>query len=105
MFKDVYVRFGDITTKQLHVRYVILSILTLVSSIKLININMFFLLLQATVVERSKVVLEEVALQLPKYPNQGHGFAENTRLQILTETLDQTLSRRPGKVVRAIGNA
>lgn len=40
---------------------------------------MFFLLLQATMVEMSMVVLEEVATQLSRDPNQGRGFDRKCR--------------------------
>ncbi|BBG99236.1 hypothetical protein Prudu_008856 [Prunus dulcis] len=61
---------------------------------------------QTTMVERSQLVLQESASQLPpdtpiEYvdPPQDAGF------QILTETLDQTLRRRPGTYCRGMGNA
>ncbi|BBN70507.1 hypothetical protein Prudu_1492S000400 [Prunus dulcis] len=59
-----------------------------------------------TMVERSQLVLQESASQLPPEtsiesvaPPQDAGF------QISTETLDQTLGRRPGTYCRGMGNA
>ncbi|CAL8163992.1 unnamed protein product [Prunus armeniaca] len=59
-----------------------------------------------TMVKRSQLVLQESASQLPPEtliksvdPPQDAGF------QILTETLDQTLGRRPGTYCRGMGNA
>ncbi|CAL2240100.1 unnamed protein product [Prunus armeniaca] len=78
VFGDVYVRPGNELAESLH----------------------------TTMVERSQLVLQESASQLPPDtpiecvdPPQDAGF------QILTETLDQTLGRRPGTYCRGMGNA
>ncbi|CAL2248336.1 unnamed protein product [Prunus armeniaca] len=62
--------------------------------------------LHAMMLERSQMVLHESASQLPPDtplgsvdPPQDAGF------QTLTETLDQTLGRRPGTYCRGMGNA
>ena len=68
--------------------------------------NSVILIKQTTMVERSQLVLQESASQLPPdtplesvHPPQDAGF------QILMETLDQTLGRRPGTYCRGMGNA
>ncbi|CAL2271139.1 unnamed protein product [Prunus armeniaca] len=78
VFGDVYVRPGNELAESIH----------------------------TTMVERSQLVLQESASQLPPdtplesvHPPQDAGF------QILTETLDQTLGRRPGTYCRGMGNA
>ncbi|CAL9025682.1 unnamed protein product, partial [Prunus brigantina] len=75
IFGDVYVRRGNELVESLH----------------------------TTMVERSQLVLQESASQLPPDtliesvdPPQDAGF------QILTETLDQTLGRRPGTYCRGM---
>ncbi|CAL9004113.1 unnamed protein product, partial [Prunus brigantina] len=78
VFGDVYVRPGNELVESLH----------------------------TTMVERSQLVLQDSASQLPPEtsiesvdPPQDAGF------QILTATLDQTLGRRPGTYCRGMGNA
>ncbi|CAL8992066.1 unnamed protein product [Prunus brigantina] len=78
VFGDVYVRPGNELAESIH----------------------------TTMVERSQLVLQESASQLPSdtpiesvHPPHDAGF------QILTETLDQTLGRRPGTYCRGMGNA
>ncbi|CAL2276881.1 unnamed protein product [Prunus armeniaca] len=78
VFGDVYVRPGNELAESLH----------------------------TMMVERSQLVLQEFASQLPPNtsiesvdPSQDAGF------QILTETLDQTLGRRLGTYCRGMGNA
>ncbi|CAL8997873.1 unnamed protein product, partial [Prunus brigantina] len=78
VFGDVYVRPGNELAESIH----------------------------TTMVERSQLVLQEFASQLPSdtplesvHPPHDAGF------QILTETLDQTLGRRPGTYCRGMGNA
>ncbi|CAL2239658.1 unnamed protein product [Prunus armeniaca] len=68
VFGDVYVRPGNELAESLH----------------------------TTMVERSQLVLQESASQLPP---------ETSIESILTETLDQTLGRRPGTYYRGMGNA
>lgn len=56
--------------------------------------------------EKSKTVLEEVALQLLlETLIEDVTLTKDAGLQILIETLDSTLGRRPGKVVVGMGNA
>ncbi|CAL2266655.1 unnamed protein product [Prunus armeniaca] len=78
VFGDVYVRPGNELAESLH----------------------------TTMVERSQLVLQESASQLPPEtliesvdPPHDAGF------QILTQTLDQTLGMRPGTYCRGMGNA
>ncbi|CAL2246220.1 unnamed protein product [Prunus armeniaca] len=78
IFGDVYVRPGNELVESLHI----------------------------TMVERCQLVLQESTSQLPPDtliesvdPPQDAGF------QILMETLDQTLGRRPGTYCRGMGNA
>ncbi|CAL9004845.1 unnamed protein product, partial [Prunus brigantina] len=55
---------------------------------------------------RSHLVLQESASQLPpETPIESVDPTQDARFQILTETLDQTLGRRPGTYCRAMGNA
>ncbi|CAL2238294.1 unnamed protein product [Prunus armeniaca] len=77
VFGDVYIRPGNELAESIH----------------------------TTMVEKSQLVLQESASQLPfdtplksVHPPQDVGF------QILTETLDQTLGRRPGTYCRGMGN-
>ncbi|BBH02702.1 hypothetical protein Prudu_013357 [Prunus dulcis] len=59
-----------------------------------------------TMVERSQLVLQESASQLsPETPIESVAPPQDAGFQILTETLDQTLGRRPGTYCRGIGNA
>ncbi|CAL8136463.1 unnamed protein product [Prunus armeniaca] len=62
--------------------------------------------LHMTMVEKSQLVLQESASQLP--PDtllESVDPPHDARFQILTETLDQTLERRPGTYCRGMGNA
>ncbi|CAL9006455.1 unnamed protein product [Prunus brigantina] len=62
--------------------------------------------LHATMVERSQMVLHESASQLPpKTPLESVDPPQDAGFQILTETLYQTLGRRPGTYCRGMGNA
>ncbi|CAL9018522.1 unnamed protein product [Prunus brigantina] len=62
--------------------------------------------LYATMTEKSQLVLQESASQLPPHtPLESVDPPQNARFQILTETLDQTLGRRPGTYCRGMGNA
>jgi hypothetical protein len=61
---------------------------------------------QTTMVERSQLVLQESASQLPPdTPIESVDPPQDAGFQILTETLDQTLGRRPGTYCRGMGNA
>ena len=61
---------------------------------------------QTTMVERSQLVLQESASQLPpETPIESVAPPQDAGFQILTETLDQTLGRRPGTYCRGMGNA
>ncbi|CAN6710434.1 unnamed protein product [Malus baccata var. baccata] len=78
MFKDVYVRPGNETTKQLHV----------------------------TMEEKNTAVLHEAASQLPsKTPIEDVMVPEDAGFQIMTDVLNQKYGRRRGKVVRGMGKA
>ncbi|BBG93608.1 Ankyrin repeat family protein [Prunus dulcis] len=62
--------------------------------------------LHTTMVERSQLVLQESASQLPPdTPIESVDPPQDAGFQILTETLDQTLGRRPGTYCRGMGNA
>ncbi|CAL9016865.1 unnamed protein product [Prunus brigantina] len=62
--------------------------------------------LHATMVERSQMVLHESASQLPpETPLESVDPPQDAGFQILIETLDQTLERRPGTYCRGMGNA
>ncbi|CAL2228403.1 unnamed protein product [Prunus armeniaca] len=62
--------------------------------------------LHTTMVERSQLVLQESASQLPlDTPIESVDHPHDAGFQILTETLDQTLERRPGTYCRGMGNA
>ena len=57
-------------------------------------------------VERSQLVLQESASQLPpETPIESVDPPHDAGFQILTQTLDQTLGRRPGTYCRGMGNA
>ncbi|CAL9027333.1 unnamed protein product, partial [Prunus brigantina] len=59
-----------------------------------------------TMVEKSQLVLQESASQLPPdTPLESVDPPHDAGFQILTETLDQTLGRRPGTYCRGMGNA
>ena len=61
---------------------------------------------QTTMVERSQLVLQESASQLPPdTPIESVDPPQDAGFQILTETLDQTPGRRPGTYCRGMGNA
>ncbi|BBH07574.1 HXXXD-type acyl-transferase family protein, partial [Prunus dulcis] len=61
---------------------------------------------RTTMVERSQLVLQESASQLPpETPIESVAPPQDAGFQILTETLDQTLGRRPGTYCRGMGNA
>ncbi|KAI5346017.1 hypothetical protein L3X38_013896 [Prunus dulcis] len=78
VFGDVYVRPGNELAESLH----------------------------TTMVERSQLVLQESAFQLPpETPIESVAPPQDARFQILTETLDQTLGRRLGTYCRGMGNA
>ncbi|BBN68861.1 Ankyrin repeat family protein [Prunus dulcis] len=78
VFGDVYVRPGNELAESLH----------------------------TTMVERSQLVLQESASQLPpETPIESVAPPQYAGFQILTETLDQTLGRRPGTYCRGMGNA
>ncbi|CAL2276211.1 unnamed protein product [Prunus armeniaca] len=78
VFGDVYVRPGNELAESLH----------------------------TTMVEMSQLVLQESASQLPpETPIESVDPPEDAGFQILTETLDQTLGRRPGTYCRGMGNA
>ncbi|BBN67408.1 hypothetical protein Prudu_69S000400, partial [Prunus dulcis] len=78
VFGDVYVRPGNELAESLH----------------------------TTMVERSQLVLQESASQLPpETPIESVATPHDAGFQILTETLDQTLGRRPGTYCRGMGNA
>ncbi|BBG97822.1 Ankyrin repeat family protein [Prunus dulcis] len=77
VFGDVYVRPGNELAESLH----------------------------TTMVERSQLVLQESASQLPpETPIESVAPPQDAGFQI-TETLDQTLGRRPGTYCRGMGNA
>ncbi|CAL2238336.1 unnamed protein product [Prunus armeniaca] len=62
--------------------------------------------LHTTMVERSQLVLQESASQLPpETPIESVDPPHDAGFQILTQTLDQTLGRRPGTYCRGMGNA
>ncbi|BBH06522.1 Ankyrin repeat family protein [Prunus dulcis] len=62
--------------------------------------------LHTMMVERSQLVLQESASQLPpETPIESVAPPQDAGFQILTETLDQTLGRRPGTYCRGMGNA
>ncbi|CAL9007224.1 unnamed protein product [Prunus brigantina] len=78
VFGDVYVRPGNELAQSIH----------------------------TTMVERSQLVLQESASQLPpETPIESVDPPQDAGFQILTETLDQTLGRRPGTYCRGMGNA
>ncbi|CAL9005259.1 unnamed protein product, partial [Prunus brigantina] len=78
VFCDVYVRPGNELAESLH----------------------------TTMVERSQLVLQESASQLPpETPIESVAPPQDAGFRILTETLDQTLGRRPGTYCRGMGNA
>ncbi|BBH02203.1 hypothetical protein Prudu_012703 [Prunus dulcis] len=78
VFGDVYIRPGNELAESLH----------------------------TTMVERSQLVLQESASQLPPdTPIESVDPPQDAGFQILTETLDQTLGRRPGTYCRGMGNA
>ncbi|CAL9018036.1 unnamed protein product [Prunus brigantina] len=78
VFGDVYVRPGNELAESLH----------------------------TTMVERSQLVLQQSASQLPpETPIESVDPPQDAGFQILTETLDQTLGRRPGTYCRGMGNA
>ncbi|CAL9018679.1 unnamed protein product, partial [Prunus brigantina] len=78
VFGDVYVRPGDELAESLH----------------------------STMIEKSQSVLRESASQLPPdTPLESVDPPHDAGFQILTETLDQTLGRRPGTYCRGMGNA
>ncbi|CAL8152300.1 unnamed protein product [Prunus armeniaca] len=78
VFGDVYVRPGNELTQSLH----------------------------TTMVERSQLVLQESASQLPPdTPIESVDPPQDVGFQILTETLDQTLGWRPRTYCRGMGNA
>ncbi|CAL2255580.1 unnamed protein product [Prunus armeniaca] len=59
-----------------------------------------------TMVEKSQLVLQESASQLPPDTRlESVDPPQDARFQILIETLDQTLERRPGTYFRGMGNA
>ncbi|CAL8999897.1 unnamed protein product [Prunus brigantina] len=62
--------------------------------------------LHTTMVERSQLVLQESASQLPpETPIKSVDPPQDAGFQILTEMLDQTLGKRPGTYCRGMGNA
>ncbi|BBG99699.1 hypothetical protein Prudu_009474 [Prunus dulcis] len=76
VFGDVYVRPGNELAESLH----------------------------TTMVERSQLVLQESASQLPpETPIESVAPPQDAGFQILTETLDQTLGRRLGTYCRGMG--
>ncbi|CAL2227821.1 unnamed protein product [Prunus armeniaca] len=78
VFGDVYIRPGNELAESLH----------------------------TTMVERSQLVLQESASQLPpETPIESVDPPQDAGFQILTETLDQTLERRPGTYCRGMRNA
>ncbi|CAL9004856.1 unnamed protein product [Prunus brigantina] len=84
VFGDVYVRPGNELAESLH----------------------------TTMVERSQLVLQESASELPPETPIESGLIcafvishANAGFQILTQTLDQTLGRRPGTYCRGMGNS
>ncbi|CAL8991650.1 unnamed protein product [Prunus brigantina] len=78
VFGDVYVRLGNELAESLY----------------------------TTMVEKSQLVLQESASQLPPdTPLESVDPPHDAGFQILTETLDQTLGRRPGTYCRGMGNA
>ncbi|KAL6284429.1 hypothetical protein ACE6H2_015358 [Prunus campanulata] len=57
-------------------------------------------------IEKSQLVLQESASQLPPdTPLESVAPPQDAGFQILTDTLDQTLGRRPGTYCRGMGNA
>ena len=57
-------------------------------------------------VKRSQLVLQKSASQLPPdTPIESVDPPQDAGFQILTETLDQTLGRRPGTYCKGMGNA
>ncbi|KAL6283022.1 hypothetical protein ACE6H2_013951 [Prunus campanulata] len=78
VFGDVYVRPGNELAESLH----------------------------TTMIEKSQLVLQESASQLPPdTPLESVAPPQDAGFQILTDTLDQTLGRRPGTYCRGMGNA
>ncbi|CAN6716769.1 unnamed protein product [Malus baccata var. baccata] len=78
-FRDVYVRPGNEIAEQFYVN---------------------------TMVEKSTVVLQEAASQLPpETPIEDVMVLEDVGFQIMTEVLDQNLGRRHGQVVRGMGKS
>ncbi|CAL8133900.1 unnamed protein product [Prunus armeniaca] len=62
--------------------------------------------LHTTMMEKSQLVLQESASQLPPDTSlESVDPPHDAGFQILTETLDQTLRRRPGTYCRGMGNA
>ncbi|CAL2272024.1 unnamed protein product [Prunus armeniaca] len=62
--------------------------------------------LNTTMVERSQFVLQESASQLPpETPIESVDPPQDAGFQILTDTLDQTLGKRPRTYCRGMGNA
>ncbi|CAL9010979.1 unnamed protein product [Prunus brigantina] len=79
VFGDVYVRPGNELAESLHVN---------------------------DDVERSQLVLQESASQLPpETPIESVDPPQDVGFQIMKETLDQTLGRRPETYCRGMGNA
>ncbi|CAL9017041.1 unnamed protein product [Prunus brigantina] len=78
VFGDVYVRLGNELAESIH----------------------------TTMVERSQLVLQESASQLPPdTPLESVDPPQDAGFHILMETLDQTLGRRPRTYCRGMGNA
>ncbi|KAL6275968.1 hypothetical protein ACE6H2_019569 [Prunus campanulata] len=78
VFGDVYVRPGNELAESLH----------------------------TTMIEKSQLVLQESGSQLPPdTPLESVAPPQDAGFQILTDTLDQTLGRRPGTYCRGMGNA
>ncbi|XP_050133088.1 uncharacterized protein LOC126609129 [Malus sylvestris] len=78
VFSDVYVQPGDELTEPLH----------------------------ATMMKKTQLVLQESISQLPPETHlESVDPPEDAGFQILTETLDQTLGRRPRTYCRGMGNA
>ncbi|CAL8084894.1 unnamed protein product [Prunus armeniaca] len=78
VFGDVYVRPGNELAKSFH----------------------------TTMMERSQLVLQESASQLPpETPIESVDPPHDATFHISTQTLDQTLGRRPGTYCRGMGNA
>ncbi|XP_021820233.1 uncharacterized protein LOC110761954 [Prunus avium] len=78
VFGDVYVRPGNELAESIHM----------------------------TMIEKSQLVLQESASQLPPdTPLESVAPPPDAGFQILTEALEQTLGRRPGTYCRGMGNA